>query len=452
MKISEEVNLANKLFDELFPINRSITGDGVRKTLLKLSEIVALDINEVPCGTKCFDWIIPREWSVRSAWIRDKTGKTIVDFQRNNLHLVSYSKPVHKTLHYNELVDHLHYLPDKPEAISYRTSYYEDNWGFCMSYRDYLNLDKNAEYEVYIDSEFNEQGSLTYAQASKKGNSSKEYIISTYCCHPSMANDNLSGLILAVLLFHRICEIDTVHSYRLLIAPETIGVISFLAQQKEAAKKITGGYVVTTVAGPGSFGYKHSFLGDHEIDLAAKEALRKTDYISYPFEPVGSDERQYSTPGFRIPVGTICKDKYYEYDQYHTSLDNLNFISSQYLVETLEIYWETIMALEANCIYDRNEPHCEYQLSRYDLYLTTGGSQLHSVHQHRKHKEGESGIGIQREIKDLEVKAMNWLMYACDGKTPLLVIAQKSGISISILNEVCQRFINAKLLKKVVDQ
>lgn len=436
------------LLKELFPICRSLTGNGNRETLNILGKLVALNIHEVPSGKRCYDWKIPKEWNVREAWIKDANGQKIVDFQKNNLSLLNYSVPVHVFLKYDEIIKHIHTLPKYPDAIPYRTSYYEENWGFCLSYSKVRKLDKKTTYEVYIDSNLDPHGSLTYADAIKKGKSGKEYLISTYCCHPALANDNLSGLVLAVLLFKRIQENPTHHTYRLVIVPETIGAIAYLHEHEKEMKSVSGGYVITSVAGPGEFGYKESFMHNHEIDLAAKLALRNYKFISYPFSPIGSDERQYSSPGFRIPVGTICKSKYYEYDEYHTSMDNLDFISVDNLRQTLEIYWQTLMNLEMNRVYLRESSCCEFMLGKHGLCPSIGGWQQQKVFLEKECRLKQKSCGNLSSAGD-EIAAMSWLMFGCDGKTSLLHFSERSKIDIATLFNAAKKMEEKKLLKEV---
>jgi aminopeptidase-like protein len=362
-----------ELFADLYPITRSLTGDGVRQTLNRLSDVTPLSIQSVPSGKSVYDWEVPPEWNIRDAYIADSSGERVVDFKENNIHIVNYSVPVDKEIEFDELQDHLHTLPEMPDAIPYRTTYYERNWGFCLRHNTLETMDEDETYHVYIDSDIDPNGELTYADAKIEGKSDQEYIISTYCCHPSLANDNLSGLVLAALLFNHLRERSTYHSYRLIIVPETIGTISYLQQNEHKMKSVNGGYVITTVAGPGSFDYKASFKGDHPVDKAARWALADDKYEEHAFAPTGSDERQYSTPGFRIPTGTIAKDKYYEYDAYHTSKDDLSFISSKALLATLDRYIQALDLLEKNRAYDRVDPHCEFKLDRHNLHPTTGG-------------------------------------------------------------------------------
>ncbi|MEA5388450.1 DUF4910 domain-containing protein [Haloarculaceae archaeon H-GB2-1] len=396
-----------------------------------------------------YDWTVPPEWNVDEAWIRDGSGETVVDVATNTLHLVNYSVPMEATLSFDELEPHLYTLPEMVDTIPYRTSYYERDWGFCLRQNTFDEMDRDETYEVRIDAELDEEGSLTYADARVEGKSEREYVLSTYCCHPSMANDNLSGLILATLLFERIRQSDPYHSYRLIIVPETIGAIAYLHDHERAMKSVDGGYVVTTTAGPGSFGYKESFRGDHPVDTAARLALDSYDYDQYDFAPTGSDERQYSTPGFRIPTGSITKDKYYEYDAYHTSEDDLSFVSADALERTLEIYWDAIQYLEMDRVYTRRQPHCEFKLDRHDLHPTTGGQKHQPAHlgdeSHSEHDYGDDETVTTGDVQD----GINWLMFGCDGETSLFALAEQSGLSVLTLFRAAQALQDADLIVPV---
>lgn len=439
------------LLERLFPICRSITGDGTRRTLEILSEIASLTMHEVPSGASCYDWTIPPEWNVSEAWIKDNDGNKVVDFQDSNLHLVNYSVPVHDKLTYDELAPHLHSLPNLPGAIPYRTSYYRRTWGFCLRHDTLQGMDRDATYEVFIDSELDPDGTLTYADARVEGESDKEYLLSTYCCHPSLANDNLSGLILSSLLFARLQETNPYHSYRLIVVPETIGAVAYLARNESTLKQVDGGYVITTVAGPGPFGYKSSFHGNTDIDLAARAALADVAHRQYPFTPSGSDERQYASPGFRIPTGTITKDKYYEYDAYHTSKDDLNFISADDLLKTMRLYWRAVQNLEANRVYRRTEPHCEYQLGKHGLYPDTGGTQQQPAHlgdeDHADHEYDASSQ--ESSTAGRKVAAMEWLMHGIDGSTSILELADRSGLPPTLLHTTAREMKSKGLLEEV---
>ena len=416
--------------NKLFYINRSISGKGNEQTLDILKEICPLKIKSIKSNTQVFDWKTPPEWNVKEAWIKDSKGNTIISFDKSNLHLVNYSTPINKTISFNELNKHLFYLEEKPKAIPYRTSYYKKNWGFCLSYNQYLTLDKNETYHVFIDSDLNEEGKLVYGEAFKQGAVSEEILISSYFCHPSLANDNLSGVLLSCLLFRELQKIKTHYSYRLVLIPETIGAIAWLHQNNSKISNIKGGFVVSCVAGPDVLGYKETYLKDHDIDKAVKYALRNEDfYKKYKFEPIGSDERQYSSPAFRIPMGTITKSKYYEYDEYHTSLDNLEFISASSLEKTLKTYLKSIFYLDNNLLYKRKFDECEFMLSKLDnIYPDTGGtiSQPAIIKNHTTHNYTPKSNG-----KLLDCIA--WLSFGCDGKNTIFDIQKMSELDIDDL-------------------
>ena len=439
---------ADNLFSELFPICRSITGNGVRQTLEILNQVYSFIIKEIPSNTICYDWIVPEEWNITDAFIMNSTGTKIVDFKQSNLHVVNYSVPINKRLQFDELNKHLHYLPDIPDAIPYRTSYYNKDWGFCLSYEQYLRLNRNEEYHVFIDSSFS-NGSLTYGEGIINGISGKEYLISTYCCHPSLANDNLSGLILWALLWRELNKIETIHSYRFIIVPETIGAIAYLSENENEMKKIDGGFIPTTVAGPGKFGYKQTFKANHTIDRVVKRTFEELNiqYIEYPFCINGSDETHYSAPYFRIPIGTICKDKYFEYDYYHTSLDNLEFVSAQDLVESLKLYLLAIEKLEINLIYKSTNPYCEPMLGKRNLYPKIGGHiKQKAVNLEKSHSQREYEISTDNLIYGNELDAIGWLMFYADGNTSLLKISEKTKIPMKQLYEISKKLEEKGLL------
>lgn len=421
------------LLQRLFPICRSITGDGVRQSLSILHEIADFDIKEIPSGTRCYDWTVPDEWNVRDAYVEDSSGKKVIDFQKNNLHLVSYSVPIDKKMSFQELEKHLHTLPRLADAIPYRTAYYDGGgWGFCLSHNQLEGMDKNDEYYVKIDSSL-KPGKLTYGECVINGKSGQEFLISTYCCHPSLANDNLSGMVLWTLLIRELASWDTRHTYRFIIIPETIGSIAYLSQNEEAMKKVDGGFILTSVAGPSEFGYKPTYLGNSLIDKIVHNTFNELgmEYVSYPFD-INSDERQYSSPEFRIPMGTICKDKYSEYIQYHTSLDNLDFISAENLIKTLKIYLAAIRKLEMNLTYTARLK-CEPMLSKRGLYPKIGGML----------KQGAAAI----EKNQNELDANKWVLFYSDGKTSLVDIAEKTKIPIKELYESAEKLRENKLLE-----
>jgi len=423
------------LLRQLFPICRSITGNGVRQSLDILRATAPFDVVEVPSGTPSFDWTVPDEWNVRDAYVADSHGRRLIDFQQNNLHLVSYSEPYEGTLTFDELHPRLYTLPDLPDAIPYRTSYYNRTWGFCLSQNQFDALDRNELYTVKVDTTL-APGSLTYGETFLPGKSGREFLITTYCCHPSLANDNLSGMVLLTLLLRELQARDLWHSYRFLIIPETIGALTWLAQNEEAARRVSGAYVITTVAGPGAIGFKRSFAGDHLIDRITRLTFAEAglSVTEYPFDANGSDERQFSSPGFRIACNTICKDKYYEYPYYHTSLDNLDFAKADALVETLKLYFQAIDNLEFNRTYRSFNPKGEPMLGKRGLYPQLGGAIRQSA----------AGAAYGNELD-----AIRWLMFYSDGQTPLLDIAEKTGFPLRQLHEVAQKLVAGGLLELV---
>lgn len=451
---SERNNISvttKSLFSDLFPLPRSITGDAVRESLSILQKISSFSLQEIPSGTQVFDWIIPPEWNIKDAYILDSSGNKILDFKENTLHLVSYSIPFNKTVSFQELNDHLYTLPDMPEAIPYRTSYYKKDWGFCLKHSQYLKLDRKAKYNVVIDAEFREAGSLTYGEITlpgKKGG--KEYIISTYICHPSLANDNLSGPILWIQLLNILKNIPHQHTYRFIIVPETIGALAYLSINQKTVKNITGGLVLTTNAGPGPFGFKETYLGTHILDRTIKQTFSETGIpaVRYPFDINGSDERQFSAPGFRIPMATITKSKYYEYKEYHTSLDNLDFITAENLVDVLQLYLLVLEKLERNYTYTNMFPYGEPQLGRRGLYPQTGGSiqqqavDLDTDHKKRQYKTADY------TMKGNRLDAIRWLLFKSDGNTSLLDIAEQTTISFHELYETAQLLVEQGLIRK----
>ena len=464
-------NDIDKTLKELFPICRSITGNGVRKSLSILKKISDFEIKEISSGTKCYDWTVPDEWNITDAFIEDSSGRKIIDFKENNLHVVSYSIPVDKLLTYNELVEHLHTLPNMVDAIPYRTSYYNKTWGFCLSQQQFDKLDKNEKFHVKIDSTL-EPGSLTYGECLLKGNSEKEFLISTYCCHPSLANDNLSGLVLWTYLLKALKQKKLRYSYRFIVIPETIGAIAYLSKNEKIMKEIISGFVISSVAGKGKFGYKKTFLENHFLDKLVKEEFsnKKIEFIEYPFDINGSDETHYSSPFFRIPMGTISKDKYYEYDFYHTSKDNLDFVSSENLFLTLELYFEIIKKIESveglkkeqyniqssvkqekqEKIFRSLNPYCAPMLSKRGIYPTIGGRIKQSAEDFNKeHKKRDYNISKKRKIRGEMLDAILWVMFYSDGKMSLSQIAEKTGFSTELLEETVQELNRHKLLERI---
>jgi aminopeptidase-like protein len=391
---------------ELYPICRSITGDGVRATLRRIQREVPLVIKEIPSGTPVFDWTVPREWNIRDAYIKNSRGERVVDFQKSNLHVVSYSVPIRRRMPLAELRPHLHTLPDRPDWIPYRTSYYQDNWGFCLSERQLKRLD-DEEYEVCIDSTL-EDGSLTYGELLLPGETSHEMLFSCHVCHPSMCNDNLSGIAIATFLAQRLQSTPRRYSYRFLFIPGTIGAITWLAKNAETAYRIRHGLVLAGVGDRYPLVYKKSRRGNAEIDRAVAHVFRHSgrEYKTTDFSPYGYDERQYCSPGFDLAVGRLSRAPHGEFLEYHTSADNLEFVAPESLTETFSVCLKIIDLLEHNRTYISMNPRCEPQLGKRGLYRAIGG----------KSDSGRSEM------------ALLWVLNLSDGRHTLLDIAERAEL------------------------
>ena len=364
---------------ELFPICRSITGKGLRRTLEYLKKILPeLEIHEVPAGTEVFDWTIPNEWNVEKAYLEAPDGKRLIDFKENNLHLVSYSEPVDERMSLEELQPHLHSIPEQPDLIPYRTSYYQRNWGFCLPHSLRASLEP-GEYRVFIDSELNQNGSLSYAELYLQGETSEEIMFSTYPCHPSLANDNLSGVVLAAALAKHLRNGKPLrYSYRFLWTPETIGALAWLSRNLDAAKaNLAAGFILTCVGDDGPHSHLPSRTGSTLADHAILATLkgRGLPIRTYPFHERGSDERQYCHPAVDLPFASLMRSKYNEYPEYHTSADNINLLSSQALQESFDLHLEIIELLEHNHIYEPTTIG-EPQLGKRNLYANLSSSAL----------------------------------------------------------------------------
>lgn len=445
----------DQFLKRLFPVCRSITGQGNRETLRILQEIVPLKTIDYPSGTPVFDWVIPLEWEIRGAYIQNESKERLVDFRNSNVHVMSYSQPVQGKMTLDELRAHLHYRDDLPDAIPYRTSYYKKEWGFCLSYQQYQDLEKDGgPFEVFIDSSFKESGSLTIGELLIQGKSEKEILLSTYFCHPSLANDNLSGFLLTAFLARELSGRKNLnYSYRIIFAPETIGAISYCAMNEEVIRSIDTGLVITCVGGPGQYAYKQSFDKNHYVNDLIQDVFREegVEYITYPFDIHGSDERQYSSQGFRINVATICKDKYYEYPFYHTSLDNLDFVKAEHINKSLDLYLKLIDKLDTfqgsyepslhnneensgssqSPIYRNLFPNCEVMLSKHGLYPDTGGGML-------------PGQNTEEELNIILS-----LLFYCDGKRTLASISRELVMPINAVIAVGSMLEEKGILKRV---
>lgn len=410
---------------DLFPINRSLTGDGNRKTLKYIKEIIPeLRIIEIPSGTKAFDWTVPNEWNVKDAWIKNEKGKKICDFQKNNLHLMGYSTPIKKIISFEKLQKHLYSLPNQPNAIPYVTSYYKKNWGFCLKHNDRNKL-VSGNYEVFVDSSLT-SGNLTYGEVILPGKKKKEIFLSTYICHPSLANNELSGPVVttAIIEFLKNLGKKREYSYRIIFIPETIGSILYLSKHYRKLKKVVdAGFVLTCIGDDNTYSMVESRYGNTLADKVAKHVLKyKNKHTIYPFLYRGSDVRQYSAPGIDLPVCELMRSKYGTYKEYHTSLDNMNYISEKGLEGGFGLVKKTIEILEKNNILKTNIL-CEPQLGKRNLYpnISTKGS----------------GSTV-REM-------MNFLAY-CDGTKDLIEIAEKINLDAYKLLDIMEKLIKEKII------
>ena len=408
----------HRLMGELFPICRSITGDGFRRTLDILRRHIPLDVREVPTGTRVFDWTVPKEWNIRDAYIKDSKGEKIVDFRASNLHVVSYSRPVRAILPLAELKKHLHSLPEHPDWVPYKTTYYKDDWGFCLSHRQFLTLEE-GDYDVLIDSTL-EDGSLTFGELYLPGETEKEILISAHACHPSLANDNLSGVGLATMLAKHLGTRQHRYSYRFLFIPGTIGAIAWLSLNESRAGRIAAGLVVSGVGDRGEITYKRSRRGLAEIDRAAAHVLGHSGrpYRLLDFHPYGYDERQYCSPGFDLPVGRFSRTPCAEYPEYHTSADNMAFVSAVSLADSFEKIAAILDLIEGNRVYRSLNQKCEPQLGKRGLYSSAGANEI----------------------------ALLWVMNLSDGGHSLLDIAERSGLPFAAVREAAEALARAGLL------
>jgi aminopeptidase-like protein len=418
------------LIEELYPICRSITGEGFRETLRRLQRIIPLTMHEVPTGTQVFDWTVPKEWNIRDAYIKNSTGERIVDFRKSNLHVVNYSVPVHQRMSLEELRGHLFTLPDRPDWIPYRTSYYKESWGFCLSHRQYLTL-ADEDYEVCIDSSL-EPGHLTYGEYCLTGENAHEVLVSCHACHPSLCNDNLSGIALVAFLAKELGALSLRYSYRFLFIPGTIGSIAWLSLNESVVPRITHGLVAACLGDLGRHTYKRSRRGDAEIDRAVAHVLQHSgaDFEVIDFSPYGYDERQFCSPAFDLPVGSLTRTPHGQFPEYHTSADNLDFVHPSQLSDSLSTYLHVIEVLEGNKFCRNLNPKCEPQLGRRGLYGTVGG----------------------RPQSPTAELALLWVLNLSDGRHSLLDICDRSGLSFAEIARAADALSRAVLLEPLTAQ
>ena len=421
-QVSRELHNLIKL---LYPICRSITGDGVRDTLKILQTRIPLTVHAVPSGTPVFDWTVPKEWNIKGAFIKDSQGKKIVDFANSNLHVVGYSIPFHGRVPLSELKKHLFTVPGHPDWIPYRTSYYRQSWGFCLTQRQ-LDEMADGDYEVSIDASLSD-GYLNFGESYIPGRTTDEVLISCHICHPSLCNDNLSGIALMVAVLKHLMLRQRKFSYRFLFIPGTIGSITWLALNESRVSSIKHGFVVAGVGDNGNFTYKKCRRGNAEIDRVFNYIVKNSsdDSKVIEFHPYGYDERQFCSPGFDLPVGCVMRTPFGEYPEYHTSADNLDFVKPNRLSDSIQKCIRALEILESNETYINQNPKCEPQLGKRGLYQTVGG---------------------QTQSKADEMILL-WVLNLSDGRHTLLDISEKSGYPFEAVQNAADRLAGCQLIK-----
>ena len=429
---AEPRTTAERLHDfvrELFPLCRSITGDGLRQTLRLVSGRIPLKLHEVPSGTPVLDWEVPAEWNVRAGRIETLSGEAVVDFADCNLHVVGYSMPVDAVVTREELSGHVHTLPDQPDLVPYRTAYYAQQWGFCLSHRVWQTM-RDPRYRVRIDSTL-APGSLSYGELAIAGRERSEVLVSVHCCHPSLANDNLSGIAVATELARHLLTRDNRLSYRFLFIPATVGSLTWLALNEPLLADIRHGLVLSCVGDGGHFHYKQSRRGDAAIDRVVAHVLgrRALPHAILPFSPYGYDERQYCSPGYDLPVGCFMRSPNGTFPQYHTSGDDLAFVTPAALEESLDVLVDVIDVLERDIVFERVDGRGEPQLGRRGLYRAISGQKAHADAQ----------------------MALLWVLNQADGRHSLLDIAERSGVAFDRIAGAAELARNAGLIRPVGD-
>jgi aminopeptidase-like protein len=415
------------LAEELFPLPRSLTGEGVRETLRILQRTIPVDMTEVPTGTPIFDWAAPPEWNVREAWIEDPGGHRVVDLRNSTLHVLGYSVPVRARLSLHELRAHLYTDPDRPDVVPYRTSYWAERWGFCLSHRQLEELPE-GDYDVCIDATL-APGSMTYGECVLAGEREDgDVLVSTYLCHPALANDNLSGVVVAAALARQLASTPLRWTYRFLFGPGTVGPIAWLAANEQELGRVRNGLVLSCLGDPAPHTYKRSRRGNAEVDQASAHVLRRTGGGArvLDFEPWGGDERQFCSPGIDLPVGVLMRSPPEGYPEYHSSADDLELVRPDALEGSLARALEIVEILETNGRYRNRNPRCEPQLGRRGLYRSIGG--------------GES-----RE------RALLWVLNLSDGGHTLLDVADRSGLSYREVRDAALALLDVGLLEELPD-
>jgi aminopeptidase-like protein len=412
------------LMQELFPLPRSLTGSGVRTTFDAIERHIPITRTELPTGTRVFDWEVPNEWNIRDAYVAARDGTRVIDFRESALHVVGYSEPVRATLPLEQLRERLYTLPDQPDLIPYRTSYYSRTWGFCLAHNRLLGLEP-GDYEVVIDSTLG-PGHLTFAELAIEGETADEVLLSTYVCHPSLANDNLSGIAVATMLAKELMQRTLRHTYRFVFAPGTIGPLSWLHCNRDRLGRVAHGLALSCIGDAGGHTYKRSRRGDAIIDRAVATVLRDAGkpHTVLEWDPWGGDERQFCSPGFNLPVGCLMRTPHGGFDGYHTSADSLERISPAALEESVQTCLDVIDVLETDRTLINLSPYGEPQLGRRGLFRAAGGA----------------------VASPDDEKAMLWILNLSDGDASLLDIADRSGIAYPVIRRAAERLEHADLL------
>jgi len=413
-------------FDRLWPICRSLAGPGIIESYEILSEVIPLNFIHFPSGTTVYDWEVPKEWHPKDGYFIDPQGKKHADFKENNLHLLSYSTSFKGKISLSELKENLYSIPENPEAIPYRTSYYKPRWGFCMKHSELESLPE-GEYDVFIDAE-HVSGNLTLAENVIPGRSHKEIVVSSYLCHPSLANNELSGPLVLAFLYHAVKDLTFNNTIRFILGPETIGSLCYLSKHGERFKRtLKGAFIINTVGSPGELVYKQSKRGDTEIDRISERAIKDRGSAQIiPFAPIGSDERQYCSPGFNLPCGCFQCSPGWNSPEYHTSLDDKSNISFDHMAGLVKFFKELLLDLDRNSTPMSKFPFGEPQFGKRGLYRT---------------------IGTTYYNEELE-QALFWIMAYADGDHDMVKISEMSGLSMKILSEAEKQLLASELLKQ----
>jgi aminopeptidase-like protein len=429
--VPADEDLGRRLHDQitrLFPLPRSLTGDGVRATLAVLAETLPLEVHEVPTGSPALDWTVPREWRAHGATLTAPDGRVVADLATDPLALVGYSAPFRGRLALEELRPHLHSLPDRPTLTPYRTSYYREDWGLCLPHRQVESL-APGDYDVVVDTELVD-GSLTYGELVLPGSSPGEVLFSAHVCHPAQANDNLSGVVLAAWLAAELSRRPSRRwTYRFLFAPGTLGALVWLERHRDAAERVRAGLVLTGLGDGSGLSYKRSRRGDSLVDRTLEHVLRSEPQTRVlPFSPYGYDERQFCSPGFDLPVGRLSRGVHGEYAEYHTSADDLSFVSPPQLAASAAVLERVVDVLERDRTFRNTSPYGEPQLGRRGLYRDLGATP------------------VDRASQEM---ALLWVLNLSDGTAGLLEVADRSGLPFAVIADAAQRLVEAELLVEV---